>query len=174
MTRPGLWLKVAAEASWARVAEAVWVMTEGGTAGPGLGDSRGREKVGMKEGGVLRGGAVGLKSGAWRKGSSGWGGCPQPCGSGESSEALAGVVMRPSGRPTAGRRLSWRRWGVLKLRPEWGPLQWKGLSLRGLREAGVPLKGAEGRSSRFLTWVVVRGRGVWAGARWGLGTLRHP
>lgn len=27
--RPWLWLKVVAEASWVRVAEAVWVMTEG-------------------------------------------------------------------------------------------------------------------------------------------------
>lgn len=29
ITRPWLWLKVVAEASWVRVAEAVWVMTEG-------------------------------------------------------------------------------------------------------------------------------------------------
>lgn len=137
MTRPWLWLKVVAEASCVRVAEAVWVMTTGdlltpgnfcgcrkaggvggfravgggGTTGPageagagaGLGESTGMVNTGRNGCGTLSGGAEGLKSTGWIKGSLGREACSQPRRSVGSRAVAAGATMRLSGRLTVGR-----------------------------------------------------------------------
>lgn len=85
MTRPWLWLKVVAEASWVRVAEAVWVMTGVDLLTPanfcGCRKAGGVEAFRAEAGGETRGSAVGTGAGAGpgeskvivKTGRKGWG-----------------------------------------------------------------------------------------------------
>lgn len=68
ITRPWLWLKVVAEASWVRVAEAVWVITGVDLLTPGnfCGDRKagGAEGLRVEAGGETKGSGAGTGAGA--------------------------------------------------------------------------------------------------------------
>lgn len=85
MSRPWLWLKVVAKASWVTVAEAVWVMTEGDLLTPanfwgcrkvdGAGGFRAGagEATNGKAGAAGAGAGLGESTGIVKMGRKGWG-----------------------------------------------------------------------------------------------------